>query len=42
MGDNSLYVIKLENVEPLSLAEPYVGEDGIYGVSDIEIGRAHV
>ena len=35
MGENSLYVIKLENSQ-LPLAEPYVGEDGIYGVSDID------
>lgn len=36
MGDNSFYVIKVENVEPLPLAEPYVGEDGIYGVNDLD------
>lgn len=36
MEDNLGYVVKVENVEPLPLAKPYVGEYGIYGVNTMD------
>lgn len=35
MGDNPIYVVKKE-IEPLPFVEPYVDEDGIYGVHDLD------
>lgn len=36
MEVNPDYVVKVTNIEPLPLAEPYVGEYGIYGVNTID------
>lgn len=36
MEVNPDYVVKVTNIEPLPLAEPYVGEDGIYGVHTMD------
>lgn len=36
MENNPVYVVKVKDVEPLSLAKPYVGEYGIYGVNTMD------